>query len=331
MANSEPAAAQSGPAAGPRSRSLRTLRESSTVGLAAVVVLVSAVFAFIAPNFVTASNIANVARASAVFGIAALGITIPMIAGAVDLSFGAIMSLAAIGTAAQLSSGTPMLQAMAVGLAIGLGLGILNGVIATVLHLDSMIVTLGTLSVFGGVAFMITNAQRTYAPGDDFAFLGRGFLIGVPVPVWIMLAVGGSLALLLRFTTFGQRCFIVGDNSRAASLSGLSIARTRIAALAISGVAAALAGIVITSNDGLIYAGTGERYLLQGLAAVVIGGTALRGGTGTVVGTLLGIFLLGIVDNGLNLVGVPGVWQDVLRGLILIGALVIDRLRDSRL
>ena len=171
---------------------------------------------------------------------------------------------------------------------------------------------------------------RTH-PATILRFLGRGFLIGVPVPVWIMLAVGALLALLLRFTTFGQRCFIVGDNPRAANLSGLSIARTRTAALAISGVAAALAGIVITSNAGLIYAGTGERYLLQGLAAVVIGGTALRGGTGTVVGTLLGIFLLGIVDNGLNLVGVPGIWQDVMRGLILVGALVIDRLRDSRL
>ena len=331
MANGHSAAAPTVAAADFRSRALRTLRESSTLGLAAVVLLVSAVFAIIAPNFVTASNLANIARASAIFGIAALGITIPMIAGAVDLSFGAIMSLAAIGTASQLSGGAPMLQAVMVGLAIGFALGVLNGVIATVLRLDSMIVTLGTLSVFGGAAFMITNAQRTYAPGDDFAFLGRGFIIGVPVPVWIMLAVGAVLALLLRFTIFGQRCFVVGDNPRAASLSGLSIARTRTAALAISGVAAALAGIVIASNDGLIYAGTGERYLLQGLAAVVIGGTALRGGAGTIVGTLLGIFLLGIVDNGLNLVGVPGVWQDVLRGLILVGALVIDRLRESRL
>jgi ribose transport system permease protein len=146
-----------------------------------------------------------------------------------------------------------------------------------------------------------------------------------------MLAVGAALALLLRFTIFGQRCFVVGDNPRAAGLSGLGIARTRTAALAISGVAAAIAGIVIASSDGLIYPGTGERFLLQALAAVVIGGTALRGGAGTVVGALLGIFLLGIVDNGLNLVGVPGVWQDVLRGLILVGALVLDRLRESRL
>ena len=330
MADSQSAAAPPGAAADLLASVLARVRGSSTIGLASVVVLVAVVFGVIAPNFATTSNIANIARASAVFGIAALGITIPMIAGAVDLSFGAIMSLAGIGAATQLSQGAPIVQAVAIGLLIGIGLGTVNGLIGAALRLDSMIVTLGTLSVFGGAAFMLTNAQRTYAPGDQFAFLGRGFLIGLPVPVWIMLAVAGALGLLLRYTVFGQRLFVVGDNPRAARLSGLSIARTRIAALAISGLCAALAGIVIASNDGLIYPGTGEVYLLQTLAAVVIGGTALRGGVGTVVGTLLGILLLGIVDNGMNLMGVPGIWADVLRGLILIGALVLDRLRGSR-
>jgi ribose transport system permease protein len=137
------------------------------------------------------------------------------------------------------------------------------------------------------------------------------------------------LGLMLRFTSFGQRCYAVGDNARASALAGIHVGRVRIAALAISGVTAALAGLLIAANAGVANPGQGETRLLSAIAAVVIGGTALSGGAGTILGTFIGIALLGTIDNGLNLLGVSSFWQDVVRGAIVVVALVLDRLRRT--
>jgi ribose/xylose/arabinose/galactoside ABC-type transport system permease subunit len=303
---------------------------SRTIGLALVLVLVCVVFAITAPGFATTANLTNIARASSVFGVAALGITIAMGAGAIDLSFGAVMSLGGIATASALTSGTSALVAIGIGIGLGAVLGLVNGALVAWLRIDTMVVTLGTMSVFGGIAFFHTNAQRTSAPGDAFAEFGRGFVLGVPNAVWVLVGVAAVLAFVLRTTVFAQTALLIGDNPRAAALTRLPVARVRTLALVISGMAAGLAGILVTANAGLIYPGTGERFLLPALAAVVVGGTALRGGHATIVGTVLGIALLGVIDNGLNLLSVPGVWQDVARGGILVGALALDSWTRSR-
>lgn len=306
-----------------------SLAGSPLARLAGVYVLLVLVFAVTADNFLTVDNFLNIGRATAVFGIAALGVTVALIAGALDVSFGAIMSLCGIVAAERLVAGDGFAIALLAAVAVGLGLGAVNGLISSLLRVDALIVTLGTLSVFGGYAYYRTTGQPTEAPGEAIATMGRGTWLEVPVSVWLLLGVALALALLLRFTTFGQRLYVVGDNARAAALSGLRVGRIRTAALAISGITAAVAGLLIAGNAGVANPGEGERYLLSAIAAVVIGGTALSGGVGTIAGTVVGIAILGTIDNGLNLLGVSTFWQDVVRGAIVVGALVLDRLRRS--
>jgi len=295
--------------------------------LAAAYLLLAAVFAIAADHFLTTDNFLNIGRATAVFGIAALGLTVALIAGALDVSFGAVMSVCGILAAERIAAGDGAAAAVAVALAVGVGLGLVNGLLTAVLRLDALIVTLGTFSIFGGWAFLHTNGAPTPASDDAFARIGRGETLGIPTPVVIMIAIALVLAVVLRWTGFGQRCYLVGDNPRAATLVGIRAAWVRAAALAISGLTAAIAGVVMVANAGVANAGEGERQLLNAIAAVVIGGTALAGGSGLIVGTLLGIAVLGTIDNGLNLLGVSSTWQDVLKGVIVVFALVLDRIR----
>lgn len=305
----------------------RRAAASPLTRLALAYALLVLVFALTADHFLTSGNFLNIGRATAVFGIAALGLTVALIAGGLDVSFGAVMSLCGILAAERLAAGAPVAVAVAVALAAGAGLGLVNGVLCATLRLDPLIVTLGTLSIFGGWAFLHTGGAPRPATADGFAQLGRGELLGLPTPLVLMLGVAVVLGLLLRFTGFGQRCHLVGDNARAAALVGIRVARVRTAALMICGTTAALAGLVMTANAGVANAGEGERQLLSAIAAVVIGGTGLAGGTGLIAGTLLGVLVLGTIDNGLNLMGVSSTWQDVLKGLIVIAALVLDRVR----
>lgn len=328
-----PAQAGGTPSAPVRSALVRRARELvrhplGGLGLAWAVLVVG--FALTAPNFLTAGNILNVVRASAIVGVAAIAITIPLVAGSLDVSFGAIMSIGAVVAAKQIGAGAAVPVALAVVLVVGAALGSINGLLVTRLKINSLIVTLGTLSIFGGMAFMWTNGLPTAAPGEAFAYYGRGFLLGVPMPVWVFLGTGLTLGIFLRYTLIGQWCYPVGDNPRAAALAGIPVVRTTVLALVISGAVAALAGTLIVANDGVATPGSGERMLLTAVAAVILGGTSLSGGVGGVVGTMMGVLFLGTIDNGLNLLGVPGTVQDVIRGLVLVGALILDRLRMQR-
>jgi len=318
-------------AAGPRLRTaadgLWNGQSASLVRLGAALLALCAVFALTADNFLTVDNFLNIGRATAVFGVAALGVTVALIAGPLDVSFGAVMSLSGIVAAERLLAGDELWVALALGLVVGLACGAVNGVLVAVLKLDGFIVTLGMLSVIGGYAFLRTNGAPTSAPGSGFAEIGRGTSWGVPNALWIMLALAVALGMLLRLTPFGQRCYAAGDNARAATLAGLRVWRVRIAALAISGATAAIAGMLLVANSGQANPGAGERVLLSTLAAVIIGGTALSGGKGRIAGTLLGIAILGTIDSGLNLWQLSTDWQDVIRGAIVVGALVLDQVR----
>lgn len=305
----------------------RALPSSGLLRLVGVWLLLALVFTLTTDAFLTTDNLLNIGRATAVFGVAALGVTVALITGALDVSFGAIMSLSGIVTAERLAAGNSLVVALLFGLGVGLVCGAVNGVLVAVTRLDGFIVTLGMLSVIGGYAFLRTNGAPTSAPGEAFADLGRGTSLGVPNPVWVLLGTAVVLALMLRVTPFGQRCYAVGDNPRAATLAGLRVWRVRLGALAIAGVTAALAGALLVANSGQANPGAGERVLLSTLAAVIIGGTSLSGGTGRIAGTILGIAILGTIDNGLNLWELSSDWQDVIRGGIVVGALVLDRYR----
>jgi ribose transport system permease protein len=291
---------------------------------------IAAVLSLTADNFLTTENFANIGRATAVFGVAAIGVTVALIAGSLDVSIGATMSLSGIVAAERLSAGNSFLISFACGVGVGLAVGLLNGLIVIVLGLDALIVTLGTLSIVGGYAYLRTGGSPTSTPGTAFHEMGTGIWFGVPISVWMLLALAIVAAAVLRFTVFGQFVYAVGDNPRASRLAGIRVEPIRVASLMISGGAAAIAGMLLAANAGQANPGSGENYLLDTLAAVVIGGTAMTGGSGVIAGTLIGIAILGTVDNGLNLWQLSGNWQDVIRGGILIVALILDRARVFR-
>ncbi|HVW16649.1 MAG TPA: ABC transporter permease [Solirubrobacteraceae bacterium] len=305
------------------------LVNSTAVRLIAVYALLVLIFGISAHNFLTTDNFLNIGRATSVFGIAALGVCVALVAGSLDVSFGATMSVCSIVAAEKIAAGHPLSYVLVYAICVGAILGAINGVLSTVLRIDSLVITLGTLSIFGGWAYLHTGGSPTNAPSSSFAEMGRGEWLGVPIQVWIMLGIALLLGFVLRFTTFGQRCYAAGDNPRAASIAGIHVGRVRIAALAISGITAAVAGMLIAANAGVANPGTGEAYLLSAIAAVVIGGTSLTGGVGTILGTFVGIAVLGTIDNGLDLLGVSSFWEDAVRGGIVVLALVLDRLRRS--
>lgn len=293
--------------------------------LLVVWIVLAAVLSVTADNFLTTGNFANIGRATAVFGVAAIGVTVALIAGSLDVSIGATMSLSGIVAAERLTAGDAFAVALAWGLAVGVGVGLVNGLLVVLLGLDALIVTLGTLSIVGGYAFLRTEGRPTTAPNETFHELGVGTWLGVPISVWLLVALALVAGTVLRWTLFGQRVYAVGDNPRASRLAGLRVVPIRLASLAVSGATAAVAGMLLVANAGQANPGSGERYLLDTLAAVIIGGTAMTGGSGVIAGTAMGILILGTIDNGLDLWQLSANWQDVIRGAILVVALIADR------
>lgn len=297
--------------------------------LLAVYAILVVVFSIAADGFLSWDNALNIGRAGSFYGIAALGVSIAMISGSVDVSFGSVMSASAVVAAERLDAGNGPAVAIIAGLVVGVVLGVINGSLARLLRLDAMIVTLGTLSIFSGFVFLRTNGVPVSAPGDTFAEIGRGEVVGLPTPLVIFVGCAVVLAAVMRYTTFGQHCYMVGDSPRAAELVGISAVRIRIMALALSGLLAAVGGLVVVANAGVGNPGSGARYLLPALAAIVVGGVSLGGGRGSVAGVVLGVMLLGTIDNGLNLLEVSSNWQDVIRGTIIVAGLVLDRLNRT--
>ncbi|RJK96387.1 ABC transporter permease [Vallicoccus soli] len=287
--------------------------------------------------FLDPTNIANVVRATSVIGIIAVGMTFVILVGGIDLSVGAVLGLAATGTAALLvNSDQGVLVTCLVVLAIGLVVGVAQGLISTKLGIQSFIVTLAGLQIARGLARMWSGGQGiplAYGDGpdlapDSFSVLNSRVLGGtVPVPALIFVVVAAVAIWVLRRTTFARHVYAIGGNERAARLSGVPVVRVKVAVFAISGVLAALAGIVHAGqlNQGSPNAGIG--YELNAIAAVVIGGTSLMGGSGTVVGTVAGALLLGILNNVLALNNIDANIQLLTTGVVIIIAVALQSVR----
>jgi ribose transport system permease protein len=305
-------------------------RRSVVVRLLAIWVVMALVLTVSAHHFLTTENLTNIGRATAVFGVAAIGVTVALIAGQLDVSIGAVMSVAGILAAERLHAGDTLVVALALGVAAGVVAGLINGLLVVVTRIDALVVTLGTLSIFGGWAYLHTGGAPASTSDAAFKQMGSGTWLGIPISVWILAGLALAAAALLRLTVFGQRLYAVGDSARASRLAGLHTGRVRVAALMISGFTASVAGMLLAANAGQGNPGAGEPYLLNTLAAVVIGGTALGGGSGAIGGTIVGIAILGTIDNGLDLWHLSSNWQDVIGSAILVGALILDRLRVAR-
>lgn len=298
--------------------------------------VVYAFFAAIAPpSFSSAENLETIARHTAITGTAALGMTLVIIAGGIDLSVGSIIALGTVVIALLLQHGAAPLAAAAAGVAVGAAAGLLNGLLITRLKMVPFIVTLGTLLILRGAAKGIAHEQKIDAPltwlKDLLATVGPGerWML-LPPGVWLMLILAASVAALLRYTRLGRHVYAVGSNTQTARLCGVAVDRVNVAVYTLGGAFAGLAGLMqfsrLTVGDPTVAVGAE----LDVIAAVVIGGGSLAGGEGSILGTLVGAVIMTVIGSGCTQMGWPNYVQEIVTGVIIVAAVALDRLRHRR-
>ncbi len=279
--------------------------------------------------FLEIGNIHNVLNQVSINAIIAFGMTLVIILNGIDLSVGSMVAVAGVSLAlAFIELGIPLLPSYLLVLLVGGIVGASNGFIITKIKLPPFIVTLASFQIFRGIAFLLVNGQAKFTANESFKIVGNHYLFGaVPISVVVMLCIFLFFHLLLTRTTIGRKIYLVGGNESAARFSGISIDRLKIFAYTLIGLVSALSGILLASRLGSGSPNVGVGYELDAIAAVVVGGTSFSGGVGTITGTFVGALILGIIGNGLNLLGVSPFFQQLVRGLIILSAVIIDSRR----
>lgn len=280
------------------------------------------------PSFLSAANLENVLRQVSINAIIAVGMTCVILTGGIDLSVGAVMALSGTLAAGLMVAGVNAVAALAIGIAVGLGFGFLNGVFVAFAGMPPIIVTLATMGIARGLALIYTGGYPIDGLPDWVAFFGSGKVFGIQAPVLIMLAVYAIAWLLLDRMPFGRYVYAIGGNEQATRLTGVRVARVKLIVYTLAGLTSAIAAIVLTGRlmSGQPNAGVG--FELDAIAAVVMGGTSISGGRGAILGTLVGALLLGVLNNGLNMIGVNPYVQNVIKGGIILLAIYISRERS---
>lgn len=295
-----------------------------------VFVAIAATFTVLDPRFLSGVNITNVLNQVSILAVVTIGATIVILAGGFDLSAGAVVALAGVCAALVVeSTGSVWLGVMA-GIGVGVLVGVLNGVLIGYFKISPLIVTLGALNACRGLALVAADGAAVYSFPAWFSEIGTLRFLGIPALTWFAFALFVVVAVMLRHTTLGLDIYAVGGNPRAARLSGVNVARTRLWAFAISGAMAGVAGMMLCARTGGGEPTAGYLYELEAIAAVVLGGAALAGGEGRLWRSMLGILLLTIIGNGLNIVGVHAHWKGVFIGVILVVAAAIDAARRKQ-
>ena len=277
-------------------------------------------------QFLTVENVVFVARAFSYVAIAALGACLVIITGGIDLSVGSVMGFSGV-TAALLSVKYGVAVGLCAGLLAGVLIGLINGIMIGKLRLVPFMVTLGMLSVVRGLSYVVTGGWPVTGLPDSFRVLGQGFLAGVPIPVYVMIILAIALSWFLSRTSYGWYIYAVGGNEEATRLSGVPVARVKILVYMIAGLMGAIGGMLLTARLAVGESTAAFGYELDVIAAAVIGGASLKGGEGSIPGVLLGAALMGVLRNGLVLLNVSAYWQQIVIGLTIIVAILIDRLR----
>ena len=311
---------------------LRSLRGGgNAIGLLAVLVVICVALSVISPFFLTANNLLNIGRAISIVGIVAVGETIVIIAGGFDLSVGSVMAAAGMTAGYLLNSGVDLWAAALAAIGVGLVIGLANGLIISRARINPLIATLATLAIVRGLAYVISGGQEIVMDDEALLGLGTGTLAGIPYIVLILLATFVVFGWAMPRTLFGRYAYAIGSSARAAARAGVSVARWRTSYYVTCAGLAALAGIVFIARTGNAQPSAALGIELDVITAVILGGTSLSGGRGRLFGTFLGLLLLGVVNNGLVLIGVPAFWQQVVKGSILLLAVLYDELQRRHL
>ncbi|MCD2183773.1 ABC transporter permease [Rhizobium sp. TRM96647] len=303
---------------------------------------VIAFFSVFAPNFLSTANLILMSKHVALNAFLAMGMTFVIITGGIDLSVGSIVGLCGMVAGGLILYGIDLqigytmyfniFEVAAITLLVGIAIGAVNGLLITKLNVAPFIATLGTLYVARGLALLSSGGQTfpNLQGNPDlgttgFAFLGSGRILGLPVSVWILVIVALAAAYIAKYTPIGRQIFAVGGNERAARMSGIKVDRVKMFVYMFSGFCAAIVGIVISSELMAAHPATGNSFELNAIAAAVLGGTSMSGGRGTIGGTIIGAFVIGILSDGLVMMGVSSFWQMVIKGIVIIVAVVVDQ------
>ena len=317
------------PAAATEKKSRMTAKQfAATYGSLVALVVLIIVFTMLNSRFVSPANIRNTLRIASINGLLAIGMTFVVLTGGIDLSVGAVMGCAGMYSAyfAQTSMGYPWIAAVLIGVAMGLMIGIFNGICISYLKVPAFVGTLGSMSIAQGLTFLITKAKPIPGLSDGFKFIGGGSIGPIPIPIIVMAVVLVICFTLLYKTKYGRYVYAVGGNLNAAHVSGINTKRIICSVYIISGLLAALAGVITTARVTSGVTSTGDGYETDAIAMVVIGGTSLAGGKGRLWGTVIGILLIQCLTTGLDMLGVSYYVQLIVKGFVVIGAVMLDSL-----
>jgi erythritol transport system permease protein len=309
--------------------------------LRAVLVLAALLLAFsiLTPSFLTANNLSILAKHVAISAILAVGMTFVILAGGIDLSVGSVAGLAGMVAGGLLTVGigghtAGLVVSVAAALFVSAAVGLLNGLLVSQLAVAPFIATLGTLYIARGAALLLSqgrtfpNLAGSAAHGSTgFSALGQSVVLGVPLPVWLMAGIAVIATVVAARTPFGRHVYAIGGNERAARLAGIRIGRVKVLTYCFSGLCAGLVGLIIASQLESAHPATGESFELNASAAVVLGGTSLMGGRGSIGGSLIGAFVIGVLADGLVMIGVSEFWQMVIKGVVIVMAVTVDQMQ----
>ena len=308
-------------------KSIKLGRES---GIVAALVIMIIVFALIDPIYLSSNNIVDIVKQSTINGLLGIGITLAIITGGIDLSIGSTFAIVIVSVGKLLVSGVNPFLAFAVGIMLGFSLGIVNGILVAKVKLQPFIATLGTMSIYRGVAYIITGGWPVLDIPENFRQALDGDIFGViPSSVVLLFVVGIIIWIILKYTRFGNYIYALGSNEEATKLSGVDVDFNKMMAYAICGVGAALAGMVLLARLGTGEPTAGQGYELNAIAAAAVGGTSLMGGKGTMLGTILGTILLSALRVGLIVVGVDSFWQYIATGIIIVIAACFEIIQNK--
>lgn len=294
-------------------------------------IILVAIVSILNPSFLEPLNLLNLLRQVAINALIAFGMTFVILTGGIDLSVGSILALSSALIAGMIVSGIDPILAILIGCILGAVMGAINGLLITKGKMAPFIATLATMTIFRGLTLVYTDGNPITGLGENYAFqlFGRGYFLGIPIPAITMIISFAVLWVILHKTSFGRKTYAIGGNEKAALISGIKVPRVKVMIYALAGLLSALAGAILTSRLNSAQPTAGTSYELDAIAAVVLGGTSLSGGRGLIVGTLIGALIIGTLNNGLNLLGVSSFFQMVVKGVVILVAVLIDRKKSA--
>lgn len=309
---------------------LKNLRNYPLVWIISIAVLMAGAISLMSPYFLTVGNFTNLLKQVSIVAILAAGQSIVIIAGGIDLSVGSILALSAVTIGTLIQGGVDPLVATVAGLLVGTLAGLVNGMIIAKGKIPPFIVTLGMLGIARGLALVMTNGVSHQVLTPLYLFIGNGKFLGLPIPIYFVIVTYAIVHIMLIKTTLGRHIYAIGGDERVARLQGISVDQRKIIIYALSGFLAALAAVVMVGRLASTPPNVAQGIELQAIAAVIIGGISFVGGRGMVLTALVGAFIMAMITNGLNILGVSSFWQQVLIGIVIIVAVWLDQTKAQR-